>query len=92
MLVRELSVESRPPRSVDLAFYERVVACSRKERWAVIMLSDLAYSELYYDGKPTPSILQVKRREGRSGRVHIAQQDLFDGGLADGVRGRQSPS
>ena len=24
------------------------------------MLSDLAYSELYYDGNPTPSILQVK--------------------------------
>src|SRR3546814_7960701 len=31
--------------------------CSSDLVW---FLSDLAYSELYYDGKPTPSILQVK--------------------------------
>ncbi|MBR0552444.1 LL-diaminopimelate aminotransferase [Stakelama marina] len=44
--------------TVDLAFYERLVAWARKNE--VWILSDLAYSELYYDGKPTPSILQVK--------------------------------
>lgn len=43
---------------VDLAFYERLVAWARENQ--VWVLSDLAYSELYYDGKPTPSILQVK--------------------------------
>jgi len=44
--------------TVDLAFYERLVAFAKKhELW---VLSDLAYSELYYDGNPTPSILQVK--------------------------------
>lgn len=43
---------------VDLAFYERLVAWARENR--VWVLSDLAYSELYYDGKPTPSIMQVK--------------------------------
>jgi alanine-synthesizing transaminase len=43
--------------TVDLAFYERLVAWAKENK--VWILSDLAYSELYYDGKPTPSILQV---------------------------------
>jgi alanine-synthesizing transaminase len=43
---------------VDLAFYERVVAFAKEH--GLWVLSDLAYSELYYDGQPTPSILQVK--------------------------------
>ena len=42
---------------VDLAFYERLVAWAKEHK--VWVLSDLAYSELYYDGVPTPSILQV---------------------------------
>ena len=44
--------------TVDLAFYERLVAWARENK--VWILSDLAYSELYFDGKPTVSILQVK--------------------------------
>jgi len=43
---------------VDLEFYERLVAWAKKNE--VWILSDLAYSELYYDGKPTPSIMQAK--------------------------------
>ncbi|MDB5695402.1 MAG: aminotransferase [Sphingomonas bacterium] len=43
--------------SVDLGFYERLVAWAREN--SVWVISDLAYSELYYDGNPTPSILQV---------------------------------
>ena len=43
---------------VDLAFYERLVAWAKDNK--VWVISDLAYSELYYDGNPTPSILQVK--------------------------------
>jgi len=43
--------------TVDLAFYERLVAWAKEHK--VWVLSDLAYSELYYDGNPTPSILQV---------------------------------
>ncbi len=43
---------------VDLAFYERLVAWAKENK--VWILSDLAYSELYYDGNPTPSILQAK--------------------------------
>jgi alanine-synthesizing transaminase len=42
---------------VDLAFYERLVAWAKENK--VWVLSDLAYSELYFDGCPTPSILQV---------------------------------
>ena len=43
--------------TVDLAFYERLVDWARAN--SVWVISDLAYSELYYDGNPTPSILQV---------------------------------
>jgi alanine-synthesizing transaminase len=43
--------------TVDLAFYERLVAWAKENR--VWVISDLAYSELYYDGKPTRSILEV---------------------------------
>jgi alanine-synthesizing transaminase len=43
--------------TVDLAFYERLVAWAREN--GVWVISDLAYSELYFDGNPTVSILQV---------------------------------
>ena len=43
--------------TVDLAFYERLVAWARENK--VWVLSDLAYSELYFDGHPTRSILEV---------------------------------
>ena len=43
--------------TVDLAFYERLVAWAKDHK--VWILSDLAYSELYYDGNPTRSILEV---------------------------------
>jgi alanine-synthesizing transaminase len=42
---------------VDLASYEKLVAWANENR--IWVISDLAYSELYFDGKPTPSILQV---------------------------------
>ena len=53
-----VSYPSNPTSEVvDLAFYERLVDWARdNEVW---VLSDLAYSELYYDGNPTPSIMQV---------------------------------
>ena len=44
--------------TVDLAFYERLVAWAKENK--VWILSDLAYSELYFDGNPTPSISQVE--------------------------------
>lgn len=44
--------------SADIGFYERVVDMAR--HYGIYVLSDLAYCELYYDGNPPPSILQVK--------------------------------
>jgi len=42
---------------VDLAFYEEVVRFCREH--GIIIISDLAYAEIYFDGSPPPSILQV---------------------------------
>ncbi len=44
--------------TVGIEFYERLVAWARDNK--VWLISDLAYSELYFDGIPTTSILQVK--------------------------------
>lgn len=53
-----VSYPSNPTSEVvDLAFYERLVDWARDNQ--VWVLSDLAYSELYFDGNPTPSIMQV---------------------------------
>ncbi|WP_102959177.1 LL-diaminopimelate aminotransferase [Mangrovicella endophytica] len=41
----------------DLDFYAKVVAFAKKHE--IIVLSDLAYAEIYFDGPPPPSILQV---------------------------------
>mgnify|MGYP001457569667 FL=1 len=44
---------------VDLAFYQEVVAYAKEHD--IILLSDLAYSEIYFDeDNPPPSILQVE--------------------------------
>lgn len=42
---------------VDLDFYAQVVDFCRKHQ--IWVLSDLAYSEIYFDGNPPPSILEV---------------------------------
>jgi alanine-synthesizing transaminase len=41
----------------DLDFYREVVAFAKKHE--LIVLSDLAYAEIYFDGEPPPSILQI---------------------------------
>jgi alanine-synthesizing transaminase len=41
----------------ELDFYKDVVAFAKKHN--LIVLSDLAYAEVYFDGNPPPSILQV---------------------------------
>ncbi|MBY6001501.1 LL-diaminopimelate aminotransferase [Epibacterium mobile] len=41
----------------SLDFYRDVVAFARKND--LIILSDLAYSEIYFDGNPPPSVLEV---------------------------------
>ncbi|ODN69807.1 LL-diaminopimelate aminotransferase [Methylobrevis pamukkalensis] len=42
---------------VDLDFYKDVVAFAKKHD--IFVLSDLAYSEIYFDTAPPPSVLQV---------------------------------
>ena len=42
---------------VGLDFYKEAVALAKK--LDIVILSDIAYSELYYDGHPPPSILEV---------------------------------
>ena len=44
-------------QTVDLDFYGEIVAFCR--RHDIIVLSDLAYAEIYFDDKPPPSILEV---------------------------------
>lgn len=41
----------------DLAFYREIVAFARKHD--LFILSDLAYAEIYFDGNPPPSVLQI---------------------------------
>ena len=43
---------------VDLAFYEEVVEFCRHHD--IIVISDLAYADIYFDGNPPPSVLQVQ--------------------------------
>ena len=42
----------------DLAFYEQLVAFAREHD--LIVISDLAYAEIYFGDVPTPSILEVE--------------------------------
>lgn len=44
--------------TVNLDFYEKLVALAKRERFYII--SDIAYAELTFDGYKTPSILQVE--------------------------------
>ncbi|MCP1336054.1 LL-diaminopimelate aminotransferase [Futiania mangrovi] len=54
-----LSFPSNPTAQVvDLDFYRRAVAFAKKHD--IYILSDLAYSEIYFDGNPPPSILEVE--------------------------------
>jgi alanine-synthesizing transaminase len=53
-----LSYPSNPTALMaSLDFYREVVDYARKH--GLIVLSDLAYAEIYFDGNPPPSILQV---------------------------------
>jgi alanine-synthesizing transaminase len=53
-----LSYPSNPTAQwVDLDFYKDAVALARKHD--MLVLSDIAYSEIYFDNNPPPSVLQV---------------------------------
>ena len=55
-----LSYPSNPTAQiVDLAFYAEMVDFCRKH--GIFILSDVAYSEIYFNDNPPPSVLQVPR-------------------------------
>jgi alanine-synthesizing transaminase len=54
-----LSYPSNPTaQCVDLDFYRDAIALARKHDMLVI--SDIAYSEIYFDDNPPPSVLQIE--------------------------------
>ena len=54
-----LSYPSNPTAQwVDLDFYKDAVALAKKHD--LLVLSDIAYSEIYFDDNPPPSLLQVE--------------------------------
>src|SRR5665213_3178133 len=54
-----LSYPSNPTAQwVDLDFYRDAVALAKKHE--MLVLSDIAYSEIYFDDNPPPSLLQVE--------------------------------
>lgn len=44
--------------TADISFYKELVALAKEK--GIILISDLAYSEIYYDGVKPPSILEVE--------------------------------
>ncbi len=57
-LAMVLSYPSNPTAmTADLAFYTEAVQLAKK--LDLVILSDLAYAEIYFDGIPPPSVLQV---------------------------------
>jgi alanine-synthesizing transaminase len=54
-----LSYPSNPTAQwVDLGFYKDAVALAKKHD--LLVISDVAYSEIYFDDNPPPSVLQVE--------------------------------
>jgi len=54
-----LSYPSNPTaQCVDLDFYKDAIALAKKHD--LLVISDIAYSEIYFDGNPPPSVLQVE--------------------------------
>jgi alanine-synthesizing transaminase len=46
-------------QTVDIDFYGEIIGFCR--RYNIIVLSDIAYAEIYFNGKPPPSILEIPR-------------------------------
>ncbi len=54
-----VSFPSNPTAQLcDLNFYKDLIAFAKKH--SIWVLSDLAYAEIYFDGNPPPSVLQVE--------------------------------
>ena len=83
----QLSVEPDGAWSPSLDFYKDVVAFAKKND--IIILSDLAYSEIYFDGNAAALGAAGAGRDRHRGRVHLDVEDLLHARLAHGLCGRQ---
>ena len=64
-----VSYPSNPmAQSVDLDFYKDIIALAKKHD--MLVLSDIAYSEIYFENNPPPSILQVDGAMKRSVEIN----------------------
>ena len=71
----------------SLDFYRDLVAFAKKHE--LILLSDLAYAEVYFDERAAALGPAGAGRDRRDGRVHLDVEDLLHGRLAHRLRGRQ---
>ena len=67
---------------VELEFYERAVAFAR--RHDVLLVSDLAYSEITFDGTPAPSALEVADAKDVTLEFHSFSKTFSMAGLRIG--------
>ena len=66
----------------DRAFFERAVAFARRHR--LVLLSDLAYSELTYDGYVAPSVFEVPGAKEVAVEFHSCSKSFNMAGLRIG--------
>ena len=67
---------------VELEFYERAVAFAR--RHDVLLISDLAYSEITFDGTPAPSALEIPDAKDVTIEFHSFSKTFSMAGLRIG--------
>ena len=76
-----LNFPSNPTAQVvDLDFYKEAVKVAKAND--IVLISDLAYSEIYFDGAPPPSILQVEGAREVAVEFTSMSKNLFHAGLA----------
>jgi alanine-synthesizing transaminase len=74
----------------DLDFYKRLVKFARENE--LIVISDLAYAEIYFGDTPTPSILQVKGANDACGREMKRLLDVNRRGAMSWSRASAAPA
>jgi len=72
---------------VELDFFEKVVALAK--RYDVLVVHDLAYADIVYDGWKAPSIMQVPGARDVAVEFLHPVEKLQHGGLAHRLYGRQ---
>ncbi|MGH1560453.1 hypothetical protein ACRAWD_27875 [Caulobacter segnis] len=87
VLILSLSVEPDRPMGGPGTSTRTPIALAKKHD--LLVISDVAYGEIYFDNNPPPSVLQVDGRQGHRRRGQLVVEDLRHGRLARGHGGRQ---